>query len=299
MPFSANPALQKLGFSATERVVILHTDDIGMCQASLAAFAGLLDFGLISSGAVMVPCPWFPAVATLCRAHPQADIGVHLTLTSEWEGYRWGPLSTRDPASGLLDADGYFPRRSEEVQRSADPGAALTELRAQVARALAAGIDVTHVDTHMGSVGDVRLVPAYLQVALENRLPLMLPRYDEARWLEEGLDAETAKLGVQLVHQLEELGMPLLDQETGLPLDVLGNRVEQAKRALDALPAGLTHFVIHPAQDSPELRAITPDWRCRVGDYEAFTSEELSNYIRRSGIQVIGYRALRDLIRAV
>ena len=99
-----NPALKKLGFSENERLVIIHVDDIGMCQASVAAFADLWDFGLVSSGAVMVPCPWFLEAAKYASQHPQADLGVHLTLNCEWDTYRWGPLSTCDPQTGLLDA---------------------------------------------------------------------------------------------------------------------------------------------------------------------------------------------------
>ena len=110
---STNPFLKKLGFAADARVVIIHTDDIGMCQASVGAFRDLIDFGLISSAAVMVPCPWFPEVAALCRSRPGIDMGVHLTLNSEWDSYRWGPISTRDPASGLLDEEGYFYRREQ------------------------------------------------------------------------------------------------------------------------------------------------------------------------------------------
>jgi predicted glycoside hydrolase/deacetylase ChbG (UPF0249 family) len=116
-----NPLLKKPGLADDDRLVILHADDVGMCQASLTAFADLVEFGLVSSGATMVPCPWFPAVAAYCREHPGVDLGVHLTLTSEWDTYRWGPLSTRDPASGLLDGEGYFYRCSEGVQEHADP----------------------------------------------------------------------------------------------------------------------------------------------------------------------------------
>ena len=108
-----NPVLKKLGFSNDDRVIIIHTDDIGMCQASVDAFADLVDFGLISSGAVMVPCPWFLEAAKFAVAHPEADLGAHMTLTSEWETYRWGPVSTRDPETGLMDEEGFFHKRSE------------------------------------------------------------------------------------------------------------------------------------------------------------------------------------------
>jgi predicted glycoside hydrolase/deacetylase ChbG (UPF0249 family) len=294
-----NPLLKKLGFADDDRVVIIHADDIGMCQATLPAFADLIEFGLASSGGVMVPCPWFPQAAAFCQAHPQVDVGVHLTLNSEWEGYRWGPVSTRDPASGLLDEAGYLHRTREAVYQRADPPAVQAELTAQVDRALSSGIDITHVDTHMGTVAHPQFAPAYVQLAVQHRLPLMILRLDEAGWRAAGLDSGTAAFAAQFVAQLEEQGIPLLDHlSQGLPLDQHEDRIELAKRTFDSLPPGLTHFILHPAYDTPELRAITADWRSRVADYQAFTSSELRTYVRSTGIHVIGYRALRDVIRA-
>ena len=179
-----NPALKRLGFGERDRVVIIHADDVGMCQASVQAFIDLMDFGLVSSGAAMVPCPWFPLLAQECCGHqgPPLDLGVHLTLTSEWDGYRWGPISTRDEASGLLDDEGYFPRRREDVQEQAQPGAVQPEMEAQLARALAAGLDVTHVDTHMGAVAHLKFVHGYARMALEQRLPALFLLLVEAGW---------------------------------------------------------------------------------------------------------------------
>jgi predicted glycoside hydrolase/deacetylase ChbG (UPF0249 family) len=122
-----NPFLTKLGYSTTDRLVIVHTDDIGMCHASAQAFKDLWNFGTITSGAVMVPCPWFPVVAQMCRENPDVDMGVHATLNAEWKNYRWGPVSTRDPESGLLDADGYFNQWHQAVYDNAKPEA--VELR--------------------------------------------------------------------------------------------------------------------------------------------------------------------------
>ncbi len=291
-----NPILRKLGLGDDERVAIIHTDDIGMCQASLSAWADLVDFGLVSSASTMVPCSWFPQVATYCRQRPQVDMGVHLTLTSEMPSYRWGPISTRNPASGLIDEEGYFYRRSEDVQDHGDPAAVRLELQAQVERALAAGIDVTHVDTHMGTVAHPKFASAYLEVALRHHLPSMALRLDEAGWRARGMEGETAASLASSVQQLEVQGLPLLDWFVMLPLDQPEDRVELAKRSFDALPPGLTHLAIHPSQDTPELRAIAADWPSRVADYRAFTSGELRDYIRSRGIQVIGYRALRGLM---
>jgi predicted glycoside hydrolase/deacetylase ChbG (UPF0249 family) len=293
-----NPVLRKLGLADDDRVAIVHADDIGMCQATVLAFAELVDFGLITSGAVMVPCPWFPSVAAYCRQHPQADMGVHLTLTSEYDNSRWSAISTCDPATGLIDEEGYLHRRSEEVQAHGDTAAVQLELQAQVARALKAGIDVTHVDTHMGTVAHPKFIPTYVQLAVQYGLPPMILRLDEAGWRKMGMDSETAVFAAQLVQQLEAQGLPLLDHLVQLPLDQSADRVEMAKSAFSSLPPGLTHFIIHPAQDTPELRAVAPSWRSRVADYRAFTSQELRDYVKGCGVQVIGYRALRELMPA-
>ena len=292
-----NPVLGKLGFADDDRVVIIHADDVGMCQASVAAFADLVEFGLVSSGAVMVPCPWFLEAAAYCRQHPEADVGVHSTLTSEWETYRWGPISTRDPASGLLDAQGCLHRTTQAIHEHGRPEAVEVELQAQLARALAAGIDVTHLDTHMGAVAHPKFMLGYVQLAVARGLPPLMLRLDEAGWRAVGLDAQAAAYAAELVCKWEAEGLPLLDNLAGLPLDRPDDRVAQAKTVLGGLPAGLTHLIIHPATDTPELRAITPDAAGRVADYQAFSSAELRNYVRNLGLQVIGYRALRELMR--
>src|SRR5512143_3831466 len=133
-----NPLVKKLGYSEHERLVIIHVDDLGMSYGGLQAFKDLWEFGTVSSGAVMVPCPWFPAVTEMACANPQMDIGLHATLNSEWTSDRWAPLSTQDPESGLLDQAGYFPRDSETVQKGAKPEDVAAELNTQMERALAA-----------------------------------------------------------------------------------------------------------------------------------------------------------------
>jgi chitin disaccharide deacetylase len=291
-----NPVLRKLGFSSDDRVVIIHTDDIGMCYSSVEAFADLWEFGLVSSGAVMVPCPWFPLAAQYAAAHPQADLGVHTTLTSEWKTYRWGPVSTRDPQSGMIDAEGYFYRRVAPVREFGVLEYVQREMEAQVQQARNAGMQPTHMDTHMGTVASPKFIPSYLKVALANSLPPMIFRMDQEGWLAQGLDAETAAIAVFLMGQLEEMGLPLLDHLVGMELDQPDQRLEQAKQAMSALEAGITHFIIHPAKDTPDLRAITPDWRARVADYETFMCEELKKHIQDQGIHVIGYRSLQELM---
>lgn len=294
----ANPILKKLGFAETDRVVIIHADDVGMCHATLPAFAELIDVGVLSCGSVMVPCPWFSQVAAYCRSHPTVDMGVHLTLTNEWHGYRWGPISTCDPVSGLIDNAGYFHHRSPQVQKHGEAGAVQREIQAQIKRALAAGIDVTHIDSHMFTIFHPRFASFYVQLALQHQIPALLLRTDESGLRALGFDAETATFFAQQIEELEAQGVFMLDHLYIMPLDQSDNRLEQAKQVLDTLPPGITHLIIHPAQDTPELRAIAPDWPARVADYQTFTCKELRDYVKKAGVQIIGYSTLRTLMRS-
>jgi len=285
-----NALLRKLGFDAQDRVVIIHADDIGMCQATLSAFADLVDAGLVSSGSVMVPCPWFPEAATWCRNYPAVDVGVHLTLTCEWDGYRWGPLSTRDPASGLLDEEGHFHRRRQSLWQQASPHAVRVEMQAQVARARKAGLDLTHLDCHMFAAMEARFMPHYIRLGYDHGLPVLMVRRGHVSW------------GSELLPHLRQWraeGLPTFDALIMMDLKQSAHdRLAQARKAFDDLPSGLTCFLIHPARDTPELRAMAPDWRCRVADYETFLAPTLRRHVRNAGIRIIGYRVLRDMMRA-
>ena len=291
---SLNPFMKKLGLSSSDRAVIVHVDDVGMCLSSIEAFFELYDFGTVTSGALMAPCPWFPEVARRCAARPDVDVGVHATLTSEWKGYRWGPVSTRDPDSGLLDAEGYFPMTSEEVQSGAKPEAAKKEIAAQVAMVYAAGIEPTHIDTHMFSVAHEKLFDAYISQALERRIPAMLPKPDIVGFESIVPDCKTRKYLAGYLKELGGKGMPLMDGILAMPLDEPRDQTETVKRLLGSITEGITHFVLHASTDSHELRAITPDWESRVWNYRTMHSDTMKKIIESEGIVLIGYRNLRD-----
>jgi chitin disaccharide deacetylase len=287
---TANPALRELGFSSQDRVVIIHADDVGMCAATIDAFFELAACGLVSAGSAMVPCSWFPAVAAGCRQHAELDVGVHLTLTSEWDGYRWGPLSTRDAASGLLDEEGYF-YRNQDQWCSVDVQAVRAEVETQVERAVAAGLDVTHLDCHMFSLVCSRLVDVYVRAGFDRGLPVLITR--QPQWL--------AALSEATITGWEQQGLPVFDHLREMPLiGPVTDRLDLVKKLFNELPPGLTYLITHPANDTPELRAIAPDWRHRVADFETFRDGgdgALGQYLRRAGIQVIGWRPLRELMR--
>jgi chitin disaccharide deacetylase len=299
-----NPLLKKLGLSNDDRAVILHADDIGMCQASIDAYADLVDFGLISSAATMVPCAWFPATAIFCREHAaKVDMGVHVTLNSEWNPCRWRPISTSDPASGLVDDEGYFHRELESTRDQADADAIYTEIKAQVSQALNAGIDVTHIDSHMFAIGQrPDFFQSYMRVAMEHQLPSLLlrVRMEAVREMVKG-QIEDDSL-VTIAHHLQELenqGLPMVDNMQVTSLHTHENRLEHIKEIIDSFePGTINYFIIHPVKDTPEIRMLATDWRARVADYRTFTSEKARALFHEAGIHLIGWRVLRDLMRA-
>lgn len=296
-----NPYLKRLGFADTDRVVILHADDIGMCQSTVSAYADLVEHGAVSSVAMMVPCSWFPAAARLYRDHSNTarlDVGVHLTLTSEWDAFRWRPVSNIDPGSGLLDVEGFFHRLAAPVQAEAQPEAVERELQAQIKAALSAGLDLTHMDSHMLTLFHPRFLSIYFALAQAYRLPAFMLRGDREDWLREGLsEAEAAEMAA-LTEQVEAQGLPLFDSFYAMSLSEHEGRLAEGIQALANCRAGLTHFVIHPTTDTPEVRAMAPDWRCRVGDLALFTSPAWAQAVADSGVKVIGYRAVREAMRA-
>jgi hypothetical protein len=148
----------------------------------------------------------------------------------------------------------------------------------------------------MGTVAHPKFMGIYIQLAMKFHLPPMIFRLDEAGWRAAGLNPEFAKMATGLIQQFEGSGLPLLDVLGGMNLDTDENRLERTKQAFSDLQPGITHFIIHPSKDTPELRDITPDWRCRAADYQDFMNEELRQHIKKIGVHVIGYRALKELM---
>lgn len=292
-----NPFLKKLGFSDNDRAVVIHTDDIGMCHASVQAFKDLWAFGTITSGATMVPCPWFPAVVQMCRENPEIDMGVHATLNAEWENYRWGPISGGEAGSGLRDEAGYFHQWHQAVYDNASVEEVDVEVNLQIEKALKAGIDVTHVDSHMGTIMNPKYIQSYVQAASKRLLPNFLPRLNAAGIDLMGVDDEERVRYAPVMEMMESMGVPMMDGVLGMPLEHGEDHIEVAKKLLGELPTGMTHFILHPSIDTPELRAIAPDWQARVANYNAFMSDELKKFLESEDVKLIGYRAIREAMR--
>jgi YdjC-like protein len=288
-----------LGLAASTRILSLHVDDVGMCHGANQAYLELFKAGAVDTGSVMVPCPWFPEIAEAARRDRGLDLGVHLTLTSEWDGYRWRATSTSSPASGLVDDDGYLPRNCLKLRQRLVPEAAEAEMRAQIERALAGGIDMTHLDTHMGAALVPELLAILLRLGRAYRVPVLLPR-NLASYLDVlRLGAVDPAPYATAVAALEAAGTPIVDQFRMTP-GVPSTEVPAAYRALlTQVPAGFTFVALH-CNAPGEIESIVPGrahWR--TDEYRLFGSGEPQRWLDEAGIARVGYRKLRELYRSV
>jgi len=284
---------ERLGYRRTDKALIINIDDVALSHASNAATLDALEHGLPTSASIMVPAPWFPEIAVYARAHPEKDFGLHLTHTSEWQGYRWRPVAGQSAVPGLVDAQGYLWQQVDSVYAHATPEEAEREARAQIQQATAAGIDITHLDSHMGTLFyDRRYVAVYARLARDYDLPVRLPSQD---WLEaHGLGRVRQQLAAEGIVSPDYLifgGQPA------------GESVKDAwSQVLRRLQPGVTEIYIHVALPSDEMRAITGDvpagWQDRAAEYRLFTRDTaIRDLLRQGGVRLIGYRALRDLQR--
>ena len=197
-----------------------------------------------------------------------------------------------------MDEAGYFHQWHPAVYQNAKPEEVEKEVNAQIEKALAAGIDATHVDSHMGTIMNPKYIQSYIQAASSRLLPNFLPRLTAVGIDLMGVDDEERVKYAPVMEMMESVGVPMMDGVLSMPLEHGENHIEVAKKLFDEVPIGITHFILHPSIDTPELRAICPDWEARVANYNAFMSAELKKFLESAGIKLIGYRAIRDAMRS-
>ena len=296
-----NPILEHMGYSDRDRVVIFHLDDVGMCHGGNVAFADLSQQGLISCGSAMAACPWFPEAAALARERPDLDLGVHLTLNSEWAHYRWRPISTTDRASGMIDPDGFMWEMPATIREHAqlDVACVEQEFRAQMDAALQAGIDVTHIDSHVGIAVIPELIDIYVRLALDCALPALLIRDHERYRQEPYLGVIDPGQYQQALERLEGQGFPVVDHFRISPLANTEGRFAAAyERLLRELPAGLTYLALHPSAPGDTEAVFPPGWaKLRMGEYDLLQDPAFKQFVADQGIEIVGYRQLRDSLR--
>lgn len=277
------------GKAAVGRTVVLHVDDLGGSHGANRAFMALAGLELVTCGSVMVPGPWFREIADLAGANPSLDLGVHLTLTSEWEACRWAPISTVSRASGLIDPDGYFWRNVVSLRRHLVPEAAEVELRAQIDRAIASGLRPTHLDAHMGAAMLPELLKVHIQLGREYGLLPVLPRSFSCAPDPAAYDAVLAGL--------EQDGAPVFNHCRGtLPIS-RSDLADGWRRMLIELPLGITHFALHCTAPS-DFEAMSPvhaQWR--YAEYELISSGYLRDLCIAQNIALIGTRSMQRLWR--
>ena len=287
-----NPFLARMGYGPDDRVLILHIDDMGFCHAANAASLACLTEGSATCASILVNGPWFQEAVQMAKANPQLDLGVHLTLTAEYPTYRWPALSSRDPETGLLDADGYLWATREDAVRKVSVAAAEGEMRAQIDGALAAGIDVKHIDTHMGSVVHPKFLGSYLRLAHEYGVPAFLPRITRDRLQALG-EGDMADEFLQVLAMIDTDQVPTLDDiiiETLVPKT---SKHDFYRDLIKGVQPGLTHLLFHPAVAGAELEAIADTHASRHADYEAFLDRSLRDFAESLGIHLVGYRDLK------
>lgn len=282
---------ERLGYKSTDRILIVNGDDTGMCHAANLATIECLEKGVMRSATIMVPCPWFPEIAAYAKQNPDKDFGIHLCHTSEWVKYRWGPVGERDQVPGLIDPAGYLWRGVEDVYKNAKPEEALIEGRAQIKRALAAGIDVTHLDSHMGTLQlHPDYVKVYLQLAVEFNLPVRMASQETL-----------ARFGqTELRQQFTAQGIIFPDYFVYDELKDLKKGVKPFwMNIVKNLKPGVTELYIHAALPTDESKAITGSWATRAQEYELFAKDEdMKRLIEEEKIILISFRPIRELQRS-
>ncbi len=286
----AQTLAEQLGYKKTDRLLIINNDDAGMCHAANRETIRAMEEGMLSSATIMMPCPWSNEMVRYAAKNPDKGFGVHLTLTAEWGDYRWGTLTSRDKVPGLYDDEGYMWRNVRGVYAASNPGEALTEGRAQIRKALASGVPVTHIDSHMGTY---QLSPEYMDVYIaladEFDLPIRMPSqatldtFGHPHFRE-----ECAKRGIVITDNFihEELEGYETENLEQFWTDYIRN-----------LKPGVTEIYVHAAEESPEIRAITGSAERRIREGAFLRSDAFRRLIGQEGIIVISYRPLKELQR--
>lgn len=295
---------QQLGYGPEERLVLFHADDLGMSHGSNVAFLELAAAGIVQCGSIMLPCPWSAEMLEMCAAQPDLDVGVHLTLTAEWPQYRWAPLVERNVASGLVDAAyNFWPTTAHvrnQLQSEAQLQAVARELRAQIDVARAAGIQITHLDSHMGSCFIPQLVDVYLALGQEYGIPVFAYQSADSYMRQHGI-SDLAAHRQRLVANLHASGMPVMDYirisvcYTQMPAPAPS--AELYEEILRSLEPGITYFMLHPNAPG-DIEMIDPSsapWR--IFEYKYFQSTRLDNFLAQEGIKSVGFRAIYDLLQ--
>ncbi len=284
---------ERLGYAKGKRVLMLHADDVGMCSEANQSVRQTLPKGQIQSAAVMVPCPWFDDFAAWAKERPELDVGLHLTLTSEWKHYRWTPILPKARVPGLYDSDGYLPRTVLEVIMKSDATEVEAEIRAQVERSLARGLKPGHLDTHMGTLfAHGPFTEAYLKVAQEYGIPAMVIEMTPKRITQ--FRKQGYPLTPTLLKAVAAYPGPKLDNF----LTLGGGKTYEATRekffkTIRNLEPGITEIIFHPSVKTQGLKAILNRWQQRVWEHRLFTDPKVQAFFQSEGLEFTNWKQMQ------
>jgi predicted glycoside hydrolase/deacetylase ChbG (UPF0249 family) len=294
----AKSVAERLGYPANARLLIIHADDFGMMHTVNTAIAEALEKGWVTSASIMVPCPWFPEVARWAKAHPDADLGIHLTLNADWTAERWRPISAQPKGSSLLDANGYLPLLTEEVVAHAKASDVETETHAQIDQAQAAGIHLSHLDSHMGTLfASPNLLRVYLGLEKQYKLPVMFPKQGELNG--KTVTSDEILKGMNLPPQPVLLDR-VLEITPGVPQS---QWLDAYKKMLAPLPPGTYQLIVHLAHNDAEIQGATadhPDWgaQWRQNDLDLVSSPEFQQFLKDQGFVLVTWKQLEKAVNA-
>ncbi|MEH6680992.1 MAG: polysaccharide deacetylase family protein [Sediminicola sp.] len=279
--------LNNLGIPKNSKVLMVHADDAGLSHSENRATMETLQYGSVNSYSIMVPCPWFYEIAQFSKNNAQLDTGIHLTLTCEWKNYKFGPVLPISEVPSLVDQNGFFRPKRNDLQKNADPEQVFKELEAQVEKALLFGIRPTHLDSHMYSVGaDAQFLEVYRSLGKQYDLPVLL--------------AKDLFAMVGLTPTIDPSDLLFDHVHFGKFSDFEGNGLESYyDQVLDNLPTGLNMLLVHPAHDDDEMKGITVDhpnfgaaWRQIDRNY--FMGSRCAEKIRDNNIRMITWAEIKN-----
>lgn len=280
---------ERLGYSKDTKLLIIHADDLGVSQSENAASIQAMEKGSVSSGSIMVPCPWMGDMAQYARTHPKADLGLHLTLTSEWKLYKWGTVTPVNQTASLVNKQGFLYSATDSLYKNARVDEIEKEIRSQIERAKQFGIDFTHFDAHMGCLFlNADYLKILIKLGREYNVPVLLNR--EAFKYVFNVDVDP------LLSEKEVLVDKLFMAQPG---DFKNGMNNFYTGIIKSLQPGLSCILLHAAYDNEEMKAVTidhPDYGAewRQADYNFFSSDECKNLLQEQKIKVITWREIRD-----
>ncbi|OFY67635.1 MAG: hypothetical protein A2V64_11910 [Bacteroidetes bacterium RBG_13_43_22] len=284
---------EKLGFPQGKKVILLHCDDGGMCNEANTAVRNYFEKGDIQSAAVMMPCPYADQLIEWAITQEAPDVGIHLTLTSEWKDYRWGPVSDSLKVPGLIDPEGKMWHDVPDVVVHASAEEVETEVRAQIDKVLAMGFTPTHIDTHMGTLyGSIEYLKVFLKIANEYNIPANAIDLSDPR-IAEGFRNEGYPITADVVELLNQYSLPKLDNFSSVPD---GNSYENKRdnffALLTALEPGVTEIIFHPSIETDNLKNITNSWQQRVWEAQLFSDPAVKKFFVDNGIIITTWREI-------